>query len=318
MIDNWNLFEKELMSKKVLIIGSLNVDWIYSFKNEPPHEGTEEILDFKMTFGGHGGDCAVALARLGLKTFILSAVGNDHEGSLIIDDLKKESIDVSLISTVSDVITGRAIIPQSVNKQCLYVLRGANGSSQILQAIKKIDLNSFDFIVALDANLEIIDYIFSKNVNKKIPCLWNPGPLLVNDQKILKRFDFPNVLIFNELEIESICKKNSLSSTSFFEINNNLQLIITKGAKGSLFVEKNCEKHFPAWNVETQDSTGAGDAFTAGFSLMHALKYSTDISMQFGNLMGALATRKVGARCSLPNISEIKQFLNNRFLNEKI
>jgi sugar/nucleoside kinase (ribokinase family) len=86
---------------------------------------------------------------------------------------------------------------------------------------------------------------------------------------------------------------------------------ISNGADGCYLVTRDECRHFPAFVIEAVDPTGAGDAFAAGIAFGVLNHWEPDRSARFANGMGALATRKLGARSSLPSRTDVDAFLDS-------
>jgi ribokinase len=268
--------------------------------------------------GGHAANCAAALSKLGVHTWIACALGNDQEGRLLLEDLAQHHIHTDFVAQV-DQSTGRVIIPKSPLKRSLFLFRGANESIDIMKTIKKIDFEMFDCVIVFDPLFEVVDFLISSNLKSRVLCVWNPGGILTKTTSILKRLFFPHTLIFNQVEYDSVSKMTSFQKIMkpLLEEDDPLKLIVTRGSAGSSFYS-HVEARFDAFDMASIDPTGAGDAFTAGYSSMEMLGQKMEVCMRFGNLLGGLATRKVGARSSLPDFSEIQAWRDQIYDTKEI
>jgi sugar/nucleoside kinase (ribokinase family) len=84
---------------------------------------------------------------------------------------------------------------------------------------------------------------------------------------------------------------------------------ISRGPAGSLVVSSNSVQAIPPFQVAVVDTTGAGDAFTAGVALGLLERRPPAEIGRLGNAMGALAVRALGARASLPGRDELERLL---------
>jgi len=114
---------------RALVIGGLNVDFHFSYESDPPDDGCESLLSLSTAFGGHAGNCAVALRKLGVETWVLGSVGNDVEGRALLDDLSHHEIRTDLVFLDSQK-TGTVLVATSPSKQSMFMYRGANDSHQ--------------------------------------------------------------------------------------------------------------------------------------------------------------------------------------------
>ena len=83
--------------------------------------------------------------------------------------------------------------------------------------------------------------------------------------------------------------------------------VITLEDKGSMFLDDEYVKIMPTYNVKVKDTTGAGDIFHGAFTYGIANGYSLEESVKLGNIAGALSTRKIGARNSVPTLEEVME-----------
>jgi len=86
-------------------------------------------------------------------------------------------------------------------------------------------------------------------------------------------------------------------------------VLITRGAAGCTLVTATGAVDVPAFPVTVQDTTGAGDAFAAGFVYGWVRGWEANRCARFANAVGGLATRGVGAQASLPTWDEVEALL---------
>ena len=101
----------------VVVCGSLNMDVIVQSARRPL--AGETILDGKVSFlpGGKGSNQAIAAARLGAKTAMMGAVGNDVFGKTLRDVLVDNGVDASGVKVVRGETTGVAVISEAMAKK---------------------------------------------------------------------------------------------------------------------------------------------------------------------------------------------------------
>ena len=112
--------------KKILVVGSLNMDLVVRVQNLPKLGETILGDAFYENPGGKGANQAVAAARLGAHVSMIGKIGKDAYGSSLLENLGKNDIDTDGI-IVSDVITGRAVIEvDSMGNNNIVVIPGSN------------------------------------------------------------------------------------------------------------------------------------------------------------------------------------------------
>ncbi|WP_427894031.1 PfkB family carbohydrate kinase [Kribbella sp. GL6] len=95
----------QLSPGRVVVIGGAVMDATFRTKHLPAPETSIEALGFSLSPGGKGLTQAVAAARLGLRTSLIAAVGNDRFGDQIVEYLEKEHVDTSLLKRVPNAET---------------------------------------------------------------------------------------------------------------------------------------------------------------------------------------------------------------------
>ena len=115
----------------ILVVGSLNADLVVRAPRFPQPGETISGDDLNIIPGGKGANQAVAAARLGANVSMLGRVGKDDFGDLLLENLKQNKVDSTLIQR-ADSSTGTAIIIVDASGQNSIVLSaGANGKVSI-------------------------------------------------------------------------------------------------------------------------------------------------------------------------------------------
>ncbi len=123
----------------VLVVGPATQDYLFVTKEEALSYGqTIEVKEVPVTLSGSGANVAVALARLGLKVGLVSAVGRDPRGEEILHELTREQVDTSLVARVSLAGTGISVtlLPRS-SETPPFVLR-YGGSSELVEITEEV------------------------------------------------------------------------------------------------------------------------------------------------------------------------------------
>ncbi len=277
-------------SPQVVVVGAAGMD----IKGRPRKAlvpGTSNPGGIRISVGGVGRNIAENLARLGVRTTLLSAVGNDEWGQRILECTTAGGVDVSqvLVNTehhsaaylaVLDETGERSIsiddmdIMAAVTPQYIYTRR---------RLIKGADM------VVMDANLspEAIRSLVSLAHKYAVPICADPTSAILA-QRLLPHLPDLYMITPDASEAEVLCQVR-LSSRST-AINAAKQLvalgvniaIITLAAKGLCYATSEVSGYVPAIRTEVVDRTGAGDALTAGvvFGLLN--NFSVDEAVRLG------------------------------------
>jgi len=129
------------MKFDVICFGALNVDRLYRVNRIAGRDEESFIIDFKEAPGGSAANTAVGLARLGLKTGFIGKVSDNREGKLLLNDFKRQNVDVNGIIVSKEGRSGVAMgYIDTKGDRALYIDPGVNDSLEL----KEIDLNFAD------------------------------------------------------------------------------------------------------------------------------------------------------------------------------
>lgn len=302
----------------VFIVGSLNIDLIFSMKRIPEAGETMHSDDFCMLPGGKGANQAVACALMGATTYMIGNVGSDLFGDIISKSLKENQVKIDYVNIAKEKSSGVACILLNNGDNRIILDHGANQDTSYEQVksilnryAKKDDVLLTQLEVPLDTVTKTLE--LAKKIGMKT--ILNPAPAHKLSDEIYKYID---VLIPNEIEAEMITGINS-SSSSFdkcaiehFTIKGVKEVVITKGFKGSVYGDNNCLISVKPFEVKVVDTTGAGDAYVGAIASQVAKGLSVKESLDYANASSALAVTKFGAQGSMPRLKEVEEFLRRK------
>lgn len=291
---------------KILNFGSLNIDIFFRVENIVKPGETISAKSIEKRPGGKGLNQSVALSKSFENVYHAGSVGDD--GVFLIDYLKSEDINTKYIKK-SDKLTGNAIIQvDDKGENSIVLYKGANFDNDKKFIDEVLDNFDKDDILLLQNEISSMKYLIDKAYEKGMKIVLNPSP--ITDE--IKEFDFNKIdlLLVNEIEAKDIANKDNIdeSINYFVATYPNINLIVTLGSKGSIFVNKNEKIKQEGIKVESVDSTGAGDTFTGFFvSYFYQGKNVRDC-LKFASLASALSVTKSGASISIPSLCDVKEF----------
>jgi len=307
----------------ILVVGSLNADLVVRAARFPKPGETISGENLHVIPGGKGANQAVAAARLGGNVSMLGRVGGDNFGDFLLENLKSNHVDTSLIQR-DEASTGTAIIVVDSNGQNSIVLSaGANGKVTTAD----VDRASFPagglLLLQLEIPIPTVLRAAQRARESKTRVILNPAPAQPLPDELISLTDF---LIPNETELSLLTSMDVTDIPSAETAAHSLlhrgakHVIVTLGSKGALIVDKQTSTHVDTFPVEVVDTTAAGDAFIGGFATkllesasLLAIPKDQALALQnavrFGCACGALATTKFGAQPSLPTKEELESFL---------
>ena len=299
--------------KNIVVIGSLNMDWVIPV-NHTPVEGETILADgYTEVPGGKGANQACAAGKLKGNVSMLGLVGDDEIGDKLINNLKLVNVDVSRIEKSENINSGLALINvNSKGNNSIVVLPGANGRCDIKYIEKNIDIIEKSDIVLLQMEIpiETVEYVItvSKNLKKQVILNPAPAPDSLSDE-VLRNID---ILTPNETELEKISGKNVKTVEDAIEASKSLlsrgvkNIIATLGEKGALLVNKDEVKEFKALKVDAVDTTAAGDSFNGAVAVYLSEGHTISEAIEFANKVSSIAVTRKGAQTSIPERSEIE------------
>jgi ribokinase len=299
------------MQKQILVVGSSNVDLVLRIPRF--HRPGETITGGNLVtvFGGKGANQAVAAKRLGGSVRFITKMGNDHYGKTYRNYLVESGFARKDILQDKKHPTGVAVIevnPKGENR--IIVSPGANGCltlkdvARLEQPWKEVGV----FVTQLEIPLPTVHKSLRMAKDRGVITLLNPSPALRLPPGLLSLVDF---LVPNEWEAQTLTRMELKGAQALSKVATKLlamgtrNVVITLGAKGLFYKNKDTELRMPAFKVKAVDSTSAGDAFMGGLACGLSEDMPIDAALRFANGAGALATTKLGAQPSLPTRAEV-------------
>jgi len=294
--------------EKVLVLGSINIDFV-SFVSRYPQPGETLISDdFGIFQGGKGANQAIALAKLNIPTLMLGKVGEDILSDFALSSLQESRVDTTGITKSQKNSTGSASIWVNAQGQnSIVIYPGANGEVEedfIIQHEKFFDDASW-FLTQFEIPLNsiLLALKFAKKYGLKT--VMDPAPVReVSNNDIWELVDY---LLPNEIELRELTHaENTLKAIRILKSRGVKEVIVKLGKLGAGYEDKGTFNLFPAVPVEqVVDTTGAGDCFIAGF--LYGMLQQEDIAqaIKIANLTASYSIQKKGAAISFPNKSEI-------------
>jgi len=292
--------------KDVLAIGAALIDMVALIDKFPGIDQEVFVPKLELMGGGSAANFAVACARMGLKTGFVGKLGRDAFGERLLQEFRKDNVETEKIVFSKEIPTG--LCYAAVDKRGNRILYAFSGAANDLQP-EDLDgeyLKSFQAIhLASLKNLDPLIKAAELVQGTKTRICLNPGSLIVDQglktcENLLK---LTQIFIGSQGEVKQLFQTDDLLRGVERLLNYVEIAAVTQGEKGSLIVTKDFQINVPAEKVKVVDTTGAGDAFSAGF-LYGLLRLNFDQSKleicgKLGNRAAASKIQAVGARGGL-------------------
>ncbi|WP_421078495.1 carbohydrate kinase family protein [Methanothermococcus sp. Ax23] len=299
----------ETNNKKIISVGHIALDYIFNVKSFPEPNTSVQIPSAKKYYGGAACNVSVGVAKLGLKSGIVSCVGYDFINSGYSSYLKNLNIDVSNVYHSDEEETPKAwIFTDPHNNQITFFLWGA--------AKHYGELNPPNFNVDI-VHLATGDPKFNvKCAEKAKNCgtlvSFDPGqdlPLYSKEdmESIINHLDF---MFMNNHEYERVLKLLDIDSAELMEKINTL--IITYGKDGSIIYHDGDEIKVPAIPTNVIDPTGAGDSYRAGFLTAYLKGYDLKDCGLIASCVASFVVEKKGCQTNFPSWDDVVNRLKEK------
>ena len=303
----------------VLVVGSIHADfYVKTWKFPSPGETVRGSSFFVLT-GGKGANQAVGCARLGVPAYLVSAVGGDDLGRIMLRDVLSKGVDVSYVYVDPSTHTGVAfiVLNESTGENLIVVAPGADDSlrpEHVEKALAGLQGRARVLLTQLEVPLDTVYYALRRCKELGLVTVLNPAPARKLDPKILEYVD---VLTPNRVEATQLVGVDASSLEGALRAGEKLAevglkaVVLTLGGDGALLVTRGSAKHVPAFKVRVVDTVGAGDAFNAGLAVAIYEGMDLERAVLFANAVAALKITRVGAQ-SVPDRREVEEFLASR------
>lgn len=303
------------MNSKILVIGSSNVDFLIKGNILPMRGETVTGGTFLQTYGGKGANQALAAARAGGEVTFVSCLGDDIYSKEIIHNFNKDGIDSRFMFIERKLPTGAALIMlDGKGENYLSVAPGANYSltpdriDNIAELIKETETIVLQMEIPIETNEKAIE--LACRYDK--PVVFNFAPFRKVDFGFLRNV---TVLVVNETEAASITGQRVETDEDVRVAAHVLKdmgpriVVITLGANGVLIITDSEVSFVPAFKVDVQDTTAAGDVFCGGLAVALSQGLALPKAVRLASAASAVCVTRIGAQPSVPYQSEIAAFL---------
>lgn len=293
--------------------GALNIDRLCHVNEFAPSDGETYINNETKACGGSASNTIIGISKLGLNTGYIGKVGTDSNGKLMKQYLEDNNVNTDHL-IVEEGETGEVIgFVDNTGDRKLYVTPKVNDkisndeinrdyikNTKILHLTSFVGLNPED--PSINTQMELLE-----ELPDDIIISFDPGMLYVNRGKEFmdKLISYTDILLINETELLMTTGKDTLKEAVDIIAPQVDILVVKRSTEGSYIRKGNEEYNVGIFKVDTVDTTGAGDAYNAGFLYGILNNYSLEDSGIIGSYIAAQSTIKPGATESIPFIKDI-------------
>ncbi len=293
---------------EVVVLGDVNVDIVARLESYPPHGGDAQPLDTQLQLGGSSLNTAIMLKRLGIDVALIARVGCDVLGDFAVTEIARNGLSTEFIQRDETTTTGTvyvAITPDG--ERTLLGGAGANRNLaasaipfELIKVARWLHVTSYSVLGAasLEATMQAVRARHASVSSASLDIGHAPMRLAPDAVAQLAR----KMAVLMPSDDVAIARES-------------WQWILRKqGAHGCVVEDTDGRtEHVPPFSVNVVDSTGAGDAFNAGFIAGQMRGLSEPESALLANACGAAACTVRGAGGALPKREVVMQLLHDAY-----
>lgn len=305
---------------QVIGLGAMNMDYFYRVKSLLK-DGEARVEEVQTYPGGSAANTVYGLAKLGISCGFVGGVGDDEVGQRLLDDLIQVGVNTSFIVIKANSKTGTVVaLVDKEGHRALYVHQGANG------LLNQADVNyaylSSALIVHASAFVGEKQFQWQRDIlaglSPDTKLSFAPGSLyskrgLENLKPILER---TSILFLNRQELKELAGADPVTG-ALRCLQAGCHMVVVTMGKGLRRGSKTYSCMVAKANKiiwvpispgvkHVTDTTGAGDAFAAGFIYGYLMEKPAEECAMLGDLTAGFSITKIGARTGLPDRKELE------------
>lgn len=314
------------MGLDLIGLGSAIIDFV------PGSKGPLSLVrSFTPSAGGAVANIMVAASRLGLRTGLIGCIGDDEFGDFIVQDLRSEGVDTGCLKRVKDRRTGIAfysIDEKGERHYLFYRFPGYSDPESMLRIedldedyiassrmlhfsesmLRRRDTRGVVFKALRIAKENDVQVSYDPNVRET---LWEGrGELQRVQREALALTDVFLSTLREASLITGSLKEPDKVVTQILALGSSI--IVIRGRNQCHIITREETFKVPVFRVKAADTSGAGDAFDAGFLAGFLKGLPLEKAAMLGNAVAALKIMKVGTRSGLPKLGEALKFIEER------
>jgi sugar/nucleoside kinase (ribokinase family) len=298
----------------LLVVGDCNPDLVLRGDIEPAFGQAEHVVDeAELTIGGSAAILACGAARLGVRTALVSLIGDDTFGRFMLDALAERGVDVSGIVVRAGAETGVSVVLVRGADRAILTALGTiaeltppHVDRNLLYAARHLHVSSYFLNNGLRAGLEdLLREARGAGATTSLDPNWDPREEW--NGGLLHLLAETTILFVNAEEAKRIARADDVEKAAHTLSSDGRVLVVVKlGGDGALAAVDGRIVRSPTVAVaEEVDAVGAGDSFDAGFLAGHLAGRPLEESLRLANACGALSMRAAGGTAAQPTLEEV-------------
>jgi sugar/nucleoside kinase (ribokinase family) len=279
----------------------------------PEGQGAALLEEIRASPAGAAGGTAITLAKLGARTATVGAIGSDDLGDLLVTMLGRLGVETDRLARKDGVQTSASVLPIRPNgdRPALHVI-GANASFtcddvpwDLIEQADTLHLGGPEFMHELAP--EILAFCREHGVRTSADVLADGWPELLD--MIAPALEHVDWFLPNEDQAMKLTGTEDAEAAGRALVERGVGgCAITCGARGSVVVTSDGAERVPAFETDVVDTTGCGDAYSAGFMRGFSLGRTPPESARLGSACASLVAQGLGSDAGEFDLARVDEF----------
>lgn len=286
--------------------------------------GTTFVDSIEWHAGGNGGNTARALAILGVPVRLLGATGDDDAARFLLHRLESAGVDTSRIERVEGATSSTVGLIRPNGERKFFHRHAASNeafcepiifTAELCEGIAHYHMGALFVLPRLRPHgANVLESARAAGLSTSFDTNWDPDGSWMRDlEPCLPHIDY---LFMNQIEAEMITGQTEARAAAEVVLKKGAGTAVLKlGEQGCAIYTGDRETLCPAFDVEVQDTTGAGDCFASGF--IAALLDGADLADagRFANAVAGLSVQRMGAVSGVVSFAKTWEWMRTARLN---
>lgn len=298
----------------VIGFGAINMDKIYSVDSIPKKDDEVFVTGLELHPGGSAANTIVGLKRLEMRAGIMGKVGNDEDGHLLMEDFRREGVDTRTVIKGEGRSGSAMVLVDKNGNRAIIVDPGVNDTIQYdemdLEHISNYRLLHLTSFIckgserSFEGQRKLIDG-FEGDIS------FDPGMIYARRgiKGLRDLLSSTKIFMPNETELKMLTGKDYQKGAAQMLKEGPNIVAVKLGGKGCYITDGEQEIEVPPDPVKVVDTTGAGDAFNAGFIFGYLQGFELEKCGKLGNVVAGHCIQHKGARKGLPHLKDIRKYI---------
>lgn len=307
----------------VAVLGDINIDIMMVVPTYPPPGGDALVYENTLRTGGSVANTAIMLARMGIGTEVYSRTGDDDWADIALNTLRREGVGLEHVTRDERAGTGLIFIPVIPDgERTMFSYRGANVllspeeiREEDIAGLNALHLSGYSFLKS--PQREAAWRAIEMAQKRRVPITLDLGvePAVALGADLPRLLCCLELIVLGDQEAAVISNTNDVQRGIAYLLDAGVRTIGLKlGKDGCEVIQREERARIPGLRVNVVDTTGAGDAFSAGMIYGGLRGLRLGARGMLANTFGALATTVWGGGAALPSLDQALLFLKQQNL----